>query len=535
MGLLDLIFSSSSKKKLTPFNEMLKANMLNSVEGKNEFCIGNDIKSIVNYKTQNQKIARKNRRDEEYLLVKQIVYIKNNWGIESNLICPNCHKQITKNHVFFCDNCKYNFIEEYDFDYDELIKTNVLGFNKYMPSYSEDKLEEYIKNKRRELINKNLSKFADELSINKYAYLLNSIAYYVVKNGEDFETREEYLYNNKSMSYDKVIKIIEKNGTDYKTSKHVMIFAECCIVDNINNFFLPDSVFSKDGKKEYLKKDYINAVKDVVEYRSKTNKNPSIISIYYLEDTLSATKSNKKSKKSSSTKDIPVDKSNKNKSHSDNVNSDKIQTTNKSPTVLNEEESLNENKIVKEIFDGISLYQDFEKFKDITGSIIELEFMLRRWGRSMSYVKSAIEKLKFACLKYELYEVSKIDNLSNLNEYLLLDFCEELESKTKEEFINLYYSSDITKKNEFNVFYEGYEIVEKIIILADIENKFGGLSEMQQYINKFKYYCLKYKIHYDMPKDIKKFSAEDIFESFNKIKKDMCNKILENKFKPYFR
>ena len=527
--------------------------MINSVEGKNEFCIGNDIKSIVNYKTQNKKIARKYRQDEEYLLVKQIVYIKNNEGIKSNSICPNCHKQITKNHTFFCDNCKYNFIDEYDFDYDELIRTIVLGFNKYMPSYSEYELEEYIKNKRPELINKNLSKFADELSINKYAYLLNSIAYYVVKNGKDFETREEYLYNNKNMSYDKVINIIEKNGTDYKTSKHVMVFAECCIVDNLNDSFLPNSVFSKDGKKEYLKKDYINAVKEVVEYRSKTNKNPSIISIYYLDDSssviksnkkskklsstknISVDKSNKKSKKLSSTKNISVDKSNKNKCHSDNVNSDKIQTTKEFSNVRNEDKSLNENKIVKEIFDRISIYQDFEKFKDITDSIIELEFMLRRWGRSISYTKSAIEKLKFVCLKYDLYEVSKIDNLSNLKEYLLIKFCEELESKTKEEFINLYYSSDKTKKNEFNVFYEGYEIVEKIIILADIENKFGRLSEMQQYINNFKYYCLKYNVHYDMPNDMKNFLSEEIFECFNKIKEDMCNKILENKFKPYFR
>lgn len=338
MGLFDSILKSSTNKNknkketLAPLPKLLKANKLNYVKGKKEFCIRNDIKSIVSTKNGN-------RTAEEYLLIKQIVFVKKQWGIKSNSICPNCHTEIKENHTLFCEECNYNFIDEYDFDYDELIKTKVVGIKEYT-SYTDEKLGEYIKNNKPEIFNKNLSEFADNLTINKYAYLLNAIAYHIVENGKDIKTRDEYSYNNKTMSYDKVIKIIEKNGTDYKTSKHVMIFAECCIVDNENDGFLPNAVISKDGKKKYLKKDYINAVKDVVEYRTQSNKNPAVISIAYEEVTSTTndkkktnkssstkrkkktkksptTKSRKKPKKTSSTKPISADKLNNNKSLSD--------------------------------------------------------------------------------------------------------------------------------------------------------------------------------------------------------------------------
>lgn len=82
----------------------------------------------------------------------------------------------------------------------------------------------------------------------------------------------------------------------------------------------------------------------------------------------------------------------------------------------------------------IELNKEFFKFKEIFELIIETEYNLDTFDVNSTYVLNSLEKLKFACLKYGIFNYDELENLSNLDQNQLVMFCDELKNKNKTLF-----------------------------------------------------------------------------------------------------
>ena len=89
------------------------------------------------------------------------------------------------------------------------------------------------------------------ISFDKYSYLMNRIAYWLVKNNIKFNTRQLYGYFGRQADYGTLIKVIKQRGTNYGTDALVNEFVECAIFDNKDLSFLPNYVTGRDGVKYY--------------------------------------------------------------------------------------------------------------------------------------------------------------------------------------------------------------------------------------------------------------------------------------------
>ena len=92
---------------------------------------------------------------------------------------------------------------------------------------------------------------SDKIGIQEYWYLMNRIAYWLVKNNKKFNTRALYGYFNRVADYGTVVNAIKSRGTNYEPDALVAEFTECAIHDNHDLSFLPAYVTGSDGTKYY--------------------------------------------------------------------------------------------------------------------------------------------------------------------------------------------------------------------------------------------------------------------------------------------
>lgn len=117
----------------------------------------------------------------------------------------------------------------------------------------------------------------ESISYNQYAYLMNRIAYWLVKNNKSFKKRDLYGYFGKEAKQADLINKIKKNGANYKSDSLIAEFVECAIFDNSSSTtFLPLYVSDANGKK-YYKDCYIDMANRVSAYETLNGKSPAIV------------------------------------------------------------------------------------------------------------------------------------------------------------------------------------------------------------------------------------------------------------------
>ena len=103
------------------------------------------------------------------------------------------------------------------------------------------------------------------ISHTEYCYLMNRIAYWLIKNNKKFNTRTIYGYFGREADYGTIIKVVKERGTDYQGDALIAEFVECAIVDNTDHSFLPNYVTGTDNK--VIPRDvYVDMARRVSEY-----------------------------------------------------------------------------------------------------------------------------------------------------------------------------------------------------------------------------------------------------------------------------
>lgn len=81
----------------------------------------------------------------------------------------------------------------------------------------------------------------------------------------------------------------------------------------------------------------------------------------------------------------------------------------------------------------IELDKVFDKFEELMGLIVGVEYNIETFGRDSDCVLNPLEKLKIGCLKYNLCDIDELENLSNLDCDQTLKFCDELKTNIRDE------------------------------------------------------------------------------------------------------
>lgn len=118
----------------------------------------------------------------------------------------------------------------------------------------------------------------EHISFTKYTYLMNRIAYWLVRNNKKFNTRNVYGYMNRSADYGTIIRVIKERGTNYQQDSLIAEFVECAIYDNKDLSFLPNYVSDTDGTK-YYKNCYVSMANRVSAYEVLNGVSPAIVYI----------------------------------------------------------------------------------------------------------------------------------------------------------------------------------------------------------------------------------------------------------------
>ena len=116
------------------------------------------------------------------------------------------------------------------------------------------------------------------ISYNEYAYLMNRIAFWLLKNNKEFNTRQLYGYFNRVADYGTIKRVVLERGTNYQSDSLVAEFTECAIHDNNYLEFLPAYVTGTDGTKYYLNT-YVSMANRVSAYEVLNGKSPNIVYI----------------------------------------------------------------------------------------------------------------------------------------------------------------------------------------------------------------------------------------------------------------
>lgn len=116
------------------------------------------------------------------------------------------------------------------------------------------------------------------ISFNEYTWLMNRVAWWLVKNNKSFKKRDVYGYFDKASKRDDLIATIKKRGDNVQIDPLVSEFVECAIVDNVDLSFLPSYVSAKNGTK-YYKNCFVNMANRVSAYEVLHTKSPSFVYI----------------------------------------------------------------------------------------------------------------------------------------------------------------------------------------------------------------------------------------------------------------
>lgn len=119
----------------------------------------------------------------------------------------------------------------------------------------------------------------DAISFNDYTWLMNRVAWWLVKNNKSFKMRDVYGYFDKASKRDDLIATIKKRGDNVQIDPLVSEFVECAIVDNPTNLeFLPSYVSDKNGKK-YYKGSFVDMANRVAAFETLNKKSPSYVNV----------------------------------------------------------------------------------------------------------------------------------------------------------------------------------------------------------------------------------------------------------------
>ena len=117
------------------------------------------------------------------------------------------------------------------------------------------------------------------ISFNEYTWLMNRVAWWLVKNNKSFKKRDVYGYFNKASKRDDLIATIKKRGDNVEADPLVSEFVECAIFDNPTNLeFLPSYVSAKNGTK-YYKGSFVDMANRVSAYETLHKKSPNYVKI----------------------------------------------------------------------------------------------------------------------------------------------------------------------------------------------------------------------------------------------------------------
>lgn len=219
-------------------------------------------------------------------------------------ICPKCKTQ-TELDSKFCPNCGYSFesknnnennrkvIKEPNFDKNELLNELYLIIGKddlnkdyinWISSYSLDEtVGKNIKSKCITLIKEdsffyqNILKY-DSISFENYSYLMNRVAYTLIKDEKEFKKRSVYGYFGKEANQNTIIQTIVQNGTNYAEDALINEFVECAIVDNKRLSFLPKYMKDKFNRR-FTRNEYINMANYVSKYEVDFGVSPKIVPV----------------------------------------------------------------------------------------------------------------------------------------------------------------------------------------------------------------------------------------------------------------
>ena len=218
-------------------------------------------------------------------------------------ICPKCKTQTELNSKF-CPNCGYSFesknnennkkvINEPKFNKNELLNElySIIGkddLNKdyinWLSSYSlNETVGKNIKSKCINLINddsffyENILKY-DSISFENYSYLMNRVAYTLIKDEKEFKKRPVYGYFGKEANQNTIIQTIVQNGTNNAEDVLINEFVECAIVDNNRLSYLPKYMKDKFNRT-FTRNEYVNMANYVSKYEVDFGVSPKIVPV----------------------------------------------------------------------------------------------------------------------------------------------------------------------------------------------------------------------------------------------------------------
>ena len=117
------------------------------------------------------------------------------------------------------------------------------------------------------------------INLGEYFYIMNRIAYWLVKNNITFNTRQIYAYENRVADYGTILKVIKERGDKVELDGLIAEFVECAIFDNKDLSFLPAYVTCSDGKTKLYLDTYVDMANRVSAYEVLNHRSPNIVYI----------------------------------------------------------------------------------------------------------------------------------------------------------------------------------------------------------------------------------------------------------------
>lgn len=117
------------------------------------------------------------------------------------------------------------------------------------------------------------------INLGEYFYIMNRIAWWIIKNNKKFNTRNIYGYFGRDADYGTIIKVINERKDNVELDGLIAEFVECAIVDNKDLSFLPAYVTCSDGKTQIKKDEFIDMANRVSAYEVQNGKSPNIVYI----------------------------------------------------------------------------------------------------------------------------------------------------------------------------------------------------------------------------------------------------------------
>ena len=119
----------------------------------------------------------------------------------------------------------------------------------------------------------------DQINLGEYWYIMNRIAWWLVRNNKQFNTRTIYGYENRTADYATIIKVIKERKDQVALDGLIAEYVECAIYDNKDLSFLPAYVTCSDGKTRLYTNTYVDMANRVSAYEVLKGHSPSIIYI----------------------------------------------------------------------------------------------------------------------------------------------------------------------------------------------------------------------------------------------------------------